>query len=249
MGEMSPPQEKTALSDFTLFRIQAGSGILFATFLVLHLSNTILAGAGQPAYDSYQRTVRWYYQFPLIEIIVVIGAGTVHAWAGLTRSLRRVRNLFDPQAKRFVPPLRMRLHRWCGYIILLIIPGHISATRMPSLIEGLPVDFSFVYFSVKHWPWFFYPYLLAYGVGASFHLIHGVLVSLGVFRVTSPGWGMNEKSKPFWTAVTACSLLVIVGILSLGGNFFAPKTDRFPELKSFYEEKFQKIFMPWKEEP
>jgi succinate dehydrogenase hydrophobic anchor subunit len=246
---MPPPQEKTGLSDFTLFRIQAGSGILFATFLVLHLSNTILASAGQPTYDSYQRAVRWYYQFPLIEIFVVIGAATVHAWAGLTRGWRRVRNLFDSQAKHFVPPLRVRLHRWCGYIIFLIIPGHISATRLPSLIEGLPVDFSFVYFSVKHWPWFFYPYLLAYGVGASFHLIHGMLVSLGVFRVTSPGWGMNEKSKPFWTAFIALSLLVIVGIFSLGGNFFAPRTDRFPELKVFYEQKFQKIFMPWKEEP
>jgi succinate dehydrogenase hydrophobic anchor subunit len=228
---------KPGLSEFTLFRIQAGSGILFATFLVLHLSNTMLASAGQTTYDAYQGTLRWYYQFPLIEILVIIGAATVHAWAGLTRGWRRVRNLFDPQAERFVPPLRVRLHRWCGYIILLIIPGHISATRMPSLIEGLPVDFSFVYFSIKHWPWFFYPYLLAYGV------------SLGIFRVTPPGWGTDEKSKPFWTAFVASSLLVIVGILSLGGNFFAPTTDRFPELKAFYETKFQKIFMPWKEEP
>ncbi len=246
---MSSAQLKTGLSDFTLFRIQAVSGVLFATFLVLHLSNTILASAGQTTYDAFQGALRWYYQFPLVEIFVVIGAATVHAWAGLTRGWRRFRNLFDPQAKRFVPPLRVRLQRWCGYIILLIIPGHISATRMPSLIEGLPIDFSFVYFSVKHWPLFFYPYLLAYGVGASYHLIHGTLVALGIFRVTPPGWGMEEKSKPFWTAFVASSLLVIVGILSLGGNFFEPKTDRFPELKAFYESKFQKIFMPWKEEP
>ncbi len=246
---MPPQPGKTALSDFTLFRIQAGSGILFATFLVLHLTNTILASAGQPTYDAYQRAVRWYYQFPLVELFVVLGAATVHAWAGLTRGWRRLRNLFDPQSKRFVLPRRVRVHRWCGYVILLIIPGHVSGTRFPSLLEGLPVDFSFVYFSVKHWPWFFYPYLLAYAVAAAFHLIHGTLVSLGVFGVSKPGWGMNEKSKPFWTAFIASSLLAVIGILSLGGNFFEPRKDRFPELKAFYERKFQKIFMPWKEEP
>ena len=80
---MSPAQSKTGLSEFTLYRIQAGSGILFATFLVLHLSNTILASVGQPTYDSYQKALRWYYQFPLVEIFLVIGAATIHAWAGL----------------------------------------------------------------------------------------------------------------------------------------------------------------------
>lgn len=246
---MSPRQPKTALSDITLFRIQAGSGLLFATFLVLHLTNTILGSAGESAYDSYQRAVRLYYQFPPAEIVVVFGAATVHAWAGLTRGWRRLRNLFDPQARRFVPPLRVRLHRWCGYAVLLIIPGHVSGTRFPSLLEGVPVDFSFVYFSISNWPWFFYPYLLVYAACASYHLFHGTLVSLGLFGVTKAGWGMSEKSKPFWTACIATSLLVIVGIFSLGGNFFQPRTDRFPELKAFYEKKFQEIFMPWKEAP
>jgi succinate dehydrogenase hydrophobic anchor subunit len=246
---MSSAPSKSGLSDFTLFRIQAVSGVLFATFLVLHLSNTILASAGQTTYDAFQEALRWYYQFPLVEIFVVIGAATVHAWAGLTRGWRRVRTLFDPQARRFVPPSRVRFHRWCGYIILLIIPGHISGTRMPGLMEGLPADFSFVYFSIKNWPWVFYPYLLLYGVSASYHLIHGLLISLGVIGLPSPGWAMEEKSKPFWTAFVASSLLIILGVFALGGNLFAPNTDRFPELKTFYEKKFQKIFMPWKEEP
>jgi succinate dehydrogenase/fumarate reductase cytochrome b subunit len=246
---MSRAQSKSGLSEYTLFRIQAGSGILFATFLVLHLSNTILASAGQTTYDAYQGALRWYYQFPLVEIAVVVGSATVHAWAGITRGLRRVRKFLDPESKRFVPPLRARLHRWCGYIILLILPGHISGTRMPGLMEGLPADFSFVYFSIKNWPWFFYPYLLLYGVAASYHLIHGLLISLGVIGLPSPGRAMDEKSRPFWTAFVALSLLVIFGILALGGNLFAPNTDRFPELKAFYESKFQKIFMPWKEEP
>jgi hypothetical protein len=246
---MPGPQSKTAIPDLTLLRIQAGSGLLFATFLVLHLSNTILASAGQTTYDSFQNTVRWYYQFPPVEIIVVIGSATVHAWAGLLRIFRRTKKFFDPKVQRFVPPLRMRLHRWCGYIILLIIPGHISGTRVPGLLEGLPADFSFVYFSIKYWPWVFYPYLLIYGVSAAFHLTHGTLLALGVFGVKLPRWAMEGKSKPFWTAFVAFSLLINVGIFALGGNLFTPNTERFPELKAFYEKKVQEVLMPWKEEP
>ncbi|MGA6994087.1 MAG: hypothetical protein WBX50_09335 [Candidatus Deferrimicrobiaceae bacterium] len=246
---MPSPRTRTAIPDLTLLRIQAGSGLLFATFLVLHLSNTILASAGQTTYDSFQNTVRWYYQFPPVEIIVVLASATVHAWAGLLRIWRRTKKFFDPKAQRFVPPLRMRLHRWCGYIILLIIPGHISGTRVPGLLEGLPADFSFVYFSIKFWPWVFYPYLLAYGVSAAFHLIHGTLLSLGVVGARLPRWAMEGKSKPFWTGFVTFSLLIVFGIFALGGNLFTPNTDRFPELKAFYEKKFQKIFMPWKEEP
>lgn len=143
----------------------------------------------------------------------------------------------------------MRWHRWSGYVILLILPGHVAGTRMPGLLEDLHADFAFVYFSIKHWPWFFYPYLLLYGVSAVFHLLHGTLLSFGVFGASLPRWAMDRKSKPFWSAFLAISVLVILGVLALGGNFFSPNTDRFPELKAFYEKKIPEIFLPWEEEP
>jgi len=60
---------------------------------------------------------------------------------------------------------------------------------------------------------------------------------------------MEGKSKPFWTAFVTFSFLIVFGIFALWGNLFTPNTDRFPELKAFYEKKFQKIFMLWKEGP
>lgn len=78
---MSRPRSETAFPDHTLLRIQAVSGLLFATFLVLHLSNTIVSSAGEKTYDSLQGAVRWYYQFPPVEIVAVAGSATVHAWA------------------------------------------------------------------------------------------------------------------------------------------------------------------------
>src|SRR4051794_10494905 len=77
------------LSEARLARIQAVSGLLFATFLVLHLANTMLAAAGQDVYDAYQRAMRWYYQLALVEIVCVVGSIVVHMWASATRMLRR----------------------------------------------------------------------------------------------------------------------------------------------------------------
>lgn len=245
----APSRPGTALSEYTLFRIQAISGLVFATFLILHLLTTILASAGETAYDSFQKAARVYYQSPPVEILVVLGAAAVHAFAGLVRGWRRAKTFLDPGAKRFTPPLRTRVHRWCGYVILLILPGHVFGTRVPGLIEGLPADFTFVYFSISNWPWFFYPYLLPYGVCASFHLIHGTLASLGALGVSMPGWAMDGKSRPFWSAFSTLALLIVLGVLALGGNFYRPDTNRFPELKAYYEQKFEKIFMPWKAEP
>ena len=81
-------------------------------------------------------------------------------------------------------------------------------------------------------------YYVAYGVSAAFHLIHGMLLSLGVFGVRLPRWAMEGKSKPFWTSFVAFAFLIVFGVFALGGNLFTPNTDRFPELKAFYEKKF-----------
>lgn len=221
--------------------------MLFTTFLVLHLLNSIVASGGQAAYDTYQTATRWYYQFPPVEIVVVIGAATVHALAGIIQIKRRISRRLEQGSKGTVLPFRVRLHRWCGYIILLIIPGHVMGTRLPGLLNGLPADFSFVYFSIKNWPWFFYPYLLAYGVCGVFHMLHGLIVSLAIFKVRLPAYAIDRKSKPFWITFLTLALLVVLGVFSLGGNFFHPRTDRFPELQFYYEKKFQRTFMPWKE--
>ena len=87
--------------DKSLIKIQAISGIVFATFLILHLVNMTIAMLGQAAYDSFQRAMRWYYQFPVTEIVVVLGASLVHIAAALTRVVRRRRAGINSQKKIF----------------------------------------------------------------------------------------------------------------------------------------------------
>src|SRR5262249_33553628 len=151
-----------ALSDRSLIRIQAVSGLAFAVFLCLHLANTALATAGQGRYDAFQGAARGFYQFPAIEIALVVGAATVHACASIARILRR-------RGRRAAPiPLRPRLHRWSGYYLLLVLGGHCRATRGVGLFFGAPADFSFLNLSLSEWPWAFYPYYLLFAAAGLF---------------------------------------------------------------------------------
>ena len=114
------------IDDRSLIKLQSISGLIFATFLILHLSNMTTALLGQNTYDQYMRLLRWYYQYPLIEIFVVGAASLVHIYASIKRGIqRRKKEKFRDQNNR--PSLRLRLHRYSGYFILLAFFCHVIA--------------------------------------------------------------------------------------------------------------------------
>jgi succinate dehydrogenase/fumarate reductase cytochrome b subunit len=239
-----PRTDGKKLDERTLIRIQAASGLLFAAFLTLHLLNTILAARGQATYDGYQRVVRWFYQFPLVEIVVVLGAGLVHLGAGAVRILRRRRRARSGQSHEARPTLRVRLHRYSGYYLGLMFMGHAIATRGPGLI-GHPADFSFLTFSLRQLPVIFYTYYALFVVAGIYHLVHGVLVGLRVLSVRLPGSATAPRSKPFWAFVGVTSAAGLVGVMALGGTFFTVDTHRFPEWQTLYERFVPPSLRPW----
>lgn len=215
------------MSEKNLIRLQAGSGLVFASFLILHLANTVAALFGQQIYDTVQQTLRWYYQFPIVEIVVVGAASFLHIYASLTRGFRR-RKLEISN-----PSLRVKLHRWSGYFILAAFFGHVLATRGPSLIFDKTVDMSYLSFSLAVLPWFFYPYYVLLGTAGFYHLTHGILTALNVFKFPVPNYLFALKSKPYWIWITACIVITLFSILSIGGDIFEINTSRFSEWHDF----------------
>ena len=67
-----------------LVRSQAVAGALFFLFLLLHLSNILLAPLGVEVFNGYQRSVRAVYQYPVIELVIVLIPIVVHAVAGVS---------------------------------------------------------------------------------------------------------------------------------------------------------------------
>lgn len=215
----------TRISERRLAQVQAVTGLAFATFLLVHLVNTALATFGQGTYDGYQRAVRHYYQAPGLELVLVVLAPLLHVAAGLVRARRRLRKARERSASP--GPLRNRLHRYAGYVLVLFFVGHVIATRGPGLVMDEPADFSFLTFSLEQYPAWFYPYYALFALAGSYHLIHGVASALPVLRARVSQRWLAPRSPRFWTAAGVAGALLLVGLTALGGLWFEVDTRRF----------------------
>lgn len=202
------------LSDGTLARTQAVSGLVFAVFLVLHLATSVSALFGERAYDGTIAVMRSYYRLAVVEIVGVLGAALVHATCGVLRALRRRR---DRRGKPMLVPWRIRLHRYAGYTMLLVFVGHVIATRAPSLLYGMSPNFAFLNFSMVTVPAFFYPYYAIFVAAGGYHLVHGVIAALRSLGVQFPGAPLAPRSRPFWIFASIWAVLAVAVVLALGG--------------------------------
>jgi succinate dehydrogenase/fumarate reductase cytochrome b subunit len=192
-------------------RIQAISGLLFGIFAALHLVNQMLAPAGPETYDTVQRAIRPFYQNPLIELGVVILPLGVHVVAGFRRLWLRG---FRGRGGGW----RMRLHRITGAYLLLVIFGHVVATRGPSLILDIYPEFAGVAFSLMWMPWIFYGYYAMLSFSGIYHGANGLLLA-----TRSLGWRKGPATPGrlgFWLPVGSATALLWLAILAFGGQLF-----------------------------
>ncbi len=204
------------VSERTLVRVQAGSGLLFAIFVVAHLLGTLLAPFGAATYDGVQSTLRAVYQEPWVEISLLLGSFLVHIVSGAIRARRRPKRRPGPS----------RWQRRSGWLLVLIVLGHTLATRGPSLAYGIWPGFEGVAFSLHWFPSYFYPYYLLISLAAAYHGGLGILRAVRVFGLrprTSVGAGGRGRfglGRRGWVALSAFGVLLLVALLAFGGVFF-----------------------------
>jgi succinate dehydrogenase/fumarate reductase cytochrome b subunit len=228
----SDPQAPTPSDDRDrrLMRLQAISGLAFATFLSLHLFNVMLSGLGPGLYDAFQVRVRPLYQFPLIEIGVLMTALVVHIATGVMRLRRR------PRSREWMRlPLRTRLHRVSAYLLLLVVFGHIAATRLPSLLDGVWLGFAGLSFSMWYLPQYFYPYYVLLGLCGLYHGSYGVYLALRVLGVRLPS--ITRLGARAWVPLVVAAVLVVLGVLSLGGLLYTIDDPRHSDFARWAVER------------
>lgn len=192
-------------------RIQAVSGLGFALFLVPHLLNAMVAPLGPGTYDGLQRVLRLYYRFPLVEIVGVLGALVVHMVAGVVRIRAR------PRGGK--PALRIRLHRYAAYFLLVFAFGHFAATRLPSIFYGVELGFAGLSYSLARFPGYFYPYYVLLGAAGVYHGLHGISVALAQLGVRLPE--TLRRGRAFVAVSGLGAAAILVAILAFGGDLFA----------------------------
>eukprot|EP01097_Dermamoeba_algensis_P002468 TRINITY_DN1976_c0_g1_i1.p1 TRINITY_DN1976_c0_g1~~TRINITY_DN1976_c0_g1_i1.p1 ORF type:complete len:301 (-),score=46.29 TRINITY_DN1976_c0_g1_i1:93-995(-) len=155
-------------SERTLRLAQAISGVGFTSFLSLHIVNALFANFGPVAYDEIQRLLRFYYQHPIVEPLVIGSSLLIHEVVSLMRIYRR-RN-----RKEIVQNPELVYHRYTGYIILAFITGHILSTRGAYLLDNIPSNSSLISFTLEYWPLVFYPYYAVFSISGFYHNLYGL---------------------------------------------------------------------------
>lgn len=196
------------IAERTLARAQAASGLAFALFLGLHLVNNLAAPLGPASYTAVQGALRAYYQFPLVEVFLVVGAVIVHVTCGVLRARRR--------RGRVIRDKGVRRHRRLGWALAVIVALHLLATRGIALLFAVDVGFDAVAFALADTPAFFYPYYVLFGAAAAYHGGVGAFRAaraLGV-RAALPGRRAGVLFAVYF-------VLLVVAVLAFGGVLFA----------------------------
>jgi succinate dehydrogenase/fumarate reductase cytochrome b subunit len=212
-----------------LVRAQAIAGALFFVFLVLHLSNTLLAVFGPEIYNSYQRTIRQIYQHPFLEFALVIGPLFTHVVAGLW--LYKIRKKWQ-----FKRGLKYRIQTWSGFFLLFFVFGHMLATRGISFWYGPFAEFEGISFSLWWIPGYFYPYYFLLFMAGLYHGTMGAAgVFKGAFRNVLPERLLNSKLLPYMVPLFG-AVGVVFALLGFGGFLFEIEDPRKNDYARQYSE-------------
>ncbi len=199
-----------------LKKLQAITGLIFATFVAVHLLNTWLAGLGPAAYDGVQVALRQVYQFVFVEVLI-LSALLVHVVVGIIRMVK------EPTRTLTV---RARVHRYAGFFLVLVIVGHILAVRGPSVFFDVYPGFAGLAFSIEFLPGFFYPYYLLLGMAGFYHALNGSGIALQRLRGRSGGrigelgWRFVLPQRRLAIASSVAALVMVVSLLGFGGVWF-----------------------------
>ncbi|MEY2936186.1 MAG: hypothetical protein RL033_6935 [Pseudomonadota bacterium] len=201
------------MTDLRLVRVQAASGLLFSLFLSAHLLNTLVAPLGPASYERAQSLLRQVYQWPPVELVVVLLGFVCHVGASLALRVRRRHTARAPRT------LRHRLHTGTGYFLLVFASlQHIPAVRGASLWYGVAPGFAGIAFSLVWLPAYYLPYYTLLGVSGGYHLLSGVLLALPRLGLRLPAtW---HRPGVVFASSGLLSLGVALAVAAFSGALF-----------------------------
>lgn len=198
--------------DRKLARLQAISGLVFAAFLGVHLLALFASAFGPGRYDAVQEASRVVYRSPVYEVLLLLAPLVVHIAAGILRMRRR------PDSGARPLPAAVRWHRRSAYFLLVVIFGHIAATRGIAVFGDVDVGFSAVAFAMWWMPTFFAIYYTLLGLAGLYHGAYGVVRALAVFGVPLPG--ALRLAPRFVVPLVLGGVLAVIGVASFAGAMY-----------------------------
>jgi len=131
---------------------------------------------------------------------------------------------------------------------LLVMFGHVGATRVGPLLVHTSADFSFLTFSLETSPWIFYPYYFLLVLSGLFHMTNGALLALRVLGAPLPSSTTAPRSPAFWAFTSLAGAACVASVLALGGRFFEVDRKRYTEFRALYDRFVPAFARPWSSE-
>lgn len=222
--------------------IQAASGAVFALFLSLHLLTAASGLLGPTQYDSTLATLRHIYRpHVAVELVVMGAAGSIHIACAVLQMIRR-RKIVNLRGSWW-----MRAHRLSGYFLLLVIFGHVFATRIaPTLATGPTAtgkaDFAFLAYASMGAPAFFWPYYLLLAVAGATHLGLGLHLASRILarpRQTPASDAPRTTGGPGQARLAIIfgfAAVVAAGVFCILWRGPEASRERFPEYKALADK-------------
>lgn len=232
----------SGLKKLKLGPIQAASGAVFALFLSLHLLTAASGLFGPGQYDATLATLRHIYRpHVAVELLVMGAAGSIHITCAILQMVRR-RKIVALQGSWW-----MRAHRLSGYFLLLVLIGHVLATRVaPTLATGPTAtgkaDFAFLAFASLSVPAFFWPYYLLLSVagathlGLGLHLASRILLRRRAPVASPPAARGSTPSRARLAVIFGFAAVVTAGVFCILWRGNEASRERFPEYKALADK-------------
>eukprot|EP00760_Papus_ankaliazontas_P015605 PhM_4_TR16615/c0_g1_i1/m.45821 len=228
----------------TVHEVQGRSALVFAAFAVPHLINTAVAALGPTHYDHLQTTLRTFYTHPVAESIIILSAAT-HIGAGVYKRITRPRGATGVLVRG---ETLYRAHLSAGYILALIIPGHVYGTRFlhhgnSHGNESIGYHGLVATVSVTKHGWFGAYYCVLGCVGAM-HVLMGLPKAVALC-----GRRPWVRRTPTWVVLGGVAA-VLAGVLSICSFSASSLSSGQKELDgvsrvSAVKESFQKLLPPF----
>ncbi|KAG2372634.1 hypothetical protein C9374_013698 [Naegleria lovaniensis] len=217
-----------------LFRkIQHWSGIAFSVFTSMHVATTVSAALSPQTYDQVLESTRaWYRPSKTVEGLVMMSPLIVHLLANSyffylnyfppkslmknvetqeleKRNIQRNSNMETLVVKKPSISIWKRLHQYSGYVLSVLIPGHIYGVRFANSYQQ---EFA----ALRHF--------LEKGVGHFIGMSYfGILMTTGVYHML---FGLNtalgyKVKRPFLLGgIVAMLAAAYFGLLGIGGYLY-----------------------------
>lgn len=197
-----------------LAAIQGTSGLVFTAFLTPHLANTVAALWGEAAYNTVQHRLRFFYQNPLIEGII-LGSLAAHVVASAVINIKKKLRKGDGKVDQVTTA--KKAHSYAGYVLAFFAGSHVFFCRF----HGPAPEFSGLSYITRHRlaKFYFLPYLVLFAAAGVVHTGLGLPTALRLSGLPQ----VARKVRPLVTNKVLLAVgvtLTTLGVAAISGMLF-----------------------------